>query len=179
MNGKRRSQNEIWKSISSKTSSSSCSDPSRNARNSWTKCAALWMKNWRCNSSLSAWLLAIGYYADQTTSTDGGFGRARAGREYNTIKQQRVVAREEEEDVKGRALFEEWLKMKFSKFSFIAVSGEPRDGLFTYFMDHGIASDRLLVMGAFGRGFISTFFKPSTSDIVLKAIDVPVFISHF
>lgn len=83
-----------------------------------------------------------------------------------------------EEDATGKALFEEWLKMKFSKYSFVTISGDVRDELFTYFMDREGGNNSLLVIGAFGRGWLSTFFKPSASELVLKAVDIPVFISH-
>jgi nucleotide-binding universal stress UspA family protein len=87
--------------------------------------------------------------------------------------------KEEEEDELSKKIFQEWLQLKFTNFSFVTIPGDPRDGLFIYFLEHTEANSSLLVMGTFGRGVLSTFFKPSTSDLILKTIDVPVFISHF
>ena len=82
------------------------------------------------------------------------------------------------ENVFDKSIFEEWLKMKFVDYSFVTIPGDSREGVFTYFMDHRERSNSLLVMGAFGRGLLSTFFRPSTSELVLRAIDIPVFITH-
>lgn len=74
--------------------------------------------------------------------------------------------------------FKEWLEMHFPKVSFLELSGNARDILFEYFMSHNENNDRLLVTGSFGRNFLSTLFKPSTAELVLKAVDLPIFISH-
>jgi len=84
----------------------------------------------------------------------------------------------QEEDPMRDTLFEEWLKMKCSRYSTVTIAGDSRDGLFNYFMDHSGDNNKLLITGAYGRGILSSFFRPSTADLVLKAIDIPVFISH-
>jgi hypothetical protein len=74
--------------------------------------------------------------------------------------------------------FREWLDMHFAKVSFLELKGEARDILFGYFMVHGEQCNQMLVTGSFGRNYLSTFFKPSTAELVLKAVDIPIFISH-
>ncbi len=81
-------------------------------------------------------------------------------------------------DSKENALLKEWLDMHFSKVSFLELTGDVREVLFEYFMTHSQQNNKLLVTGAFGRNFISTFFKPSAAELVLKAIDIPIFITH-
>lgn len=79
---------------------------------------------------------------------------------------------------KQHASFKEWLDMHFSNVSFLELTGEARDILFEYFMARSEQVNQLLVTGAFGRSFLSTFFKPGAAELVLKAVDIPMFISH-
>ncbi len=75
--------------------------------------------------------------------------------------------------------FREWLDMHFAKVSFLELTGDARDILFEYFMVHNDHNNKMLVTGAFGRNYLSTFFRPSTADLVLKAVDIPIFITHY
>ena len=77
-----------------------------------------------------------------------------------------------------KAQFKEWLEMHFSKISFLEITGDAREELFKYFMEHNESNNKLLVTGAFGRTALSSFFKRSTADLVLKAVDIPIFITH-
>ncbi|MCD6012961.1 MAG: hypothetical protein K0Q79_2823 [Flavipsychrobacter sp.] len=79
---------------------------------------------------------------------------------------------------KQNANFKEWLDMHFSNVSFLELTGEARNILFEYFMARSEQVNQLLVTGAFGRSFLSTFFKPGAAELVLKAVDIPMFISH-
>jgi hypothetical protein len=74
--------------------------------------------------------------------------------------------------------FKEWLDMHFSNITLVQQAGDARAALFNYFMEQNEPEKKMLVMGAFGRGLLSTFFKPRTADILLKAADVPLFIAH-
>ena len=78
-----------------------------------------------------------------------------------------------------RALFNEWLAMHFSEVAFVELSGDPQDELFKYFMEQKERNNKMFVTGAYGRSFISSLLKPSAADLVLKAFDFPVFITHF
>lgn len=73
--------------------------------------------------------------------------------------------------------FKEWLDMHFPKVSFLELTGNARDILFEYFLS-GDNPNRMLVTGAFGRNYLSTFFKPGTAELVLKAVDLPIFVAH-
>jgi hypothetical protein len=75
-------------------------------------------------------------------------------------------------------LFVEWLNMHSSTTSFVNLSGNPREMLFEYFMIHNEHNNKMLVSGAFGRNLLSSLFKPGTAELVLKSIDIPVFIAH-
>lgn len=79
---------------------------------------------------------------------------------------------------KQHSYFKEWLDLHFTNVSFLELTGDARDILFDYFMAQNEKQNQLLVTGAFGRNFLSTFFKPSTAELVLKAVDIPIFIAH-
>jgi hypothetical protein len=75
-------------------------------------------------------------------------------------------------------IFNEWLEMKCPDISYVELTGDARSALFTYFFDKEDYFDKILVTGAYGRSILSSFFKPSTADLLLKAIDIPMFITH-
>lgn len=90
-----------------------------------------------------------------------------------------VIENGSDEDYnKERKEFTEWLDIHFGDVSYVEVHGNARDALFNYFMGDE-RNDKLLVMGAFGRNLLSSFFKHSAAELVLKAIDVPIFIAHY
>lgn len=57
----------------------------------------------------------------------------------------------------------------------LVLKGRPEDELFSYFLQK---KDVLIVMGAFGRNFLSSIFHRSTATLLLKTTSLPVFISH-
>ncbi len=79
---------------------------------------------------------------------------------------------------KQHGQFREWLDMHFANVSFLELTGDARDIMFEYFMARSEQVNQLLVTGAFGRNFLSTFFKPGAAELVLKAVDIPIFVSH-
>lgn len=69
----------------------------------------------------------------------------------------------------------ELLTAHYSKVNFIALEGRAADELFGYLL---LKKNTFVVMGAFGRNLLSSFFKPSTAELILKAVDLPIFIAH-
>lgn len=69
----------------------------------------------------------------------------------------------------------EYLKEHYSRIDFKDLRGKPRDELFDFTLREHNAC---LVMGAYGRNWLSRLFKPSTAGLVLKINNLPVFISH-
>lgn len=78
-----------------------------------------------------------------------------------------------------RALLNEWLAIHFSEIDFVELSGDPGEELFKYFMTKEDRNSKLLVSGAYGRSMLSQILKPSTTSLILKVLDMPVFITHF
>lgn len=69
----------------------------------------------------------------------------------------------------------EYLKEHYRLISFKDLHGKPEDELFDYTLHEANAC---LVMGAFGRGWLSSLFKASTAELLIKINNLPVFIAH-
>lgn len=67
------------------------------------------------------------------------------------------------------------LRMHYSSIGFQVLQGKPTDELFNYLLDK---QNTLVVMGAYGRSWLSGLFKPATAGLLLKTINLPFFITH-
>jgi len=68
-----------------------------------------------------------------------------------------------------------WLSVHFSVINIVSLDGDLKTTLFEY-LDSKMFT--IVVMGAYGRSAISQFFKRSSADTVIQALDLPVFIAH-
>ena len=68
-----------------------------------------------------------------------------------------------------------WLQAHFHSAAYHRLHGNSKDELFTYLLNK---ANRLVVMGAYGRSFLSRFFKKSNADMLIRTIDLPLFITH-
>lgn len=69
----------------------------------------------------------------------------------------------------------DYLKMHYSSIGYQVLQGNAADELFGYFISK---KNVLVVIGAFGRSIVSSFFKRSTAELLLKATSLPIFITH-
>lgn len=69
----------------------------------------------------------------------------------------------------------EWFSAHYEDVAFEVLKGEASDELFAYLLDK---KNAIVVLGAYGRGVLSRFFKPSQANLLLKTINLPVFIAH-
>jgi len=69
----------------------------------------------------------------------------------------------------------DWLRSHYRKAYYHGLEGNVKDALFTYFFRK---DNKWVVMGAYGRSLISNLFKKSSADILLRMVDVPIFIAH-
>lgn len=85
-----------------------------------------------------------------------------------------------EEDIvsEDNVFFNQWVAQHCPRASHISLVGNAKDVLFNYFMENDDNADKMLVAGAFGRSVVSRFFTPGTTDLILKTIDMPIFIAH-
>ena len=77
--------------------------------------------------------------------------------------------------VEERHQITEWLKSHYSVINIVTLNGRLKSALFGYLMGK---TNLMVVMGAFGRSAVSHFFKSSSAEPVIKAINLPVFIAH-
>lgn len=68
-----------------------------------------------------------------------------------------------------------WLNAHYSNIDIVTLHGDPKDELFIYLLNK---EDMIVVMGAYGRSWLSQVFSKSEADLVVKSINLPVFIAH-
>lgn len=77
--------------------------------------------------------------------------------------------------VKDKHRIAELLKGHYSKIGYEVLQGDPAGELFGFLLNR---TGCMVVMGAFGRNYLSTLLKKSTGEIVLRSIPMPIFIAH-
>ncbi|HTS44836.1 MAG TPA: universal stress protein [Puia sp.] len=70
---------------------------------------------------------------------------------------------------------EELLRAHYSQVSFQHLAGNAKDELFSYLLGK---EKIFVVIGAYGRSVVSSLFRQSTADLVVKTINLPIFIAH-
>lgn len=70
---------------------------------------------------------------------------------------------------------QEWMKTHYSNCDCKLLQGDVKDQLFSYLLPK---KNVFVVMGSYGRNAISSVFKKSNADIVLKTANLPLFITH-
>jgi nucleotide-binding universal stress UspA family protein len=69
----------------------------------------------------------------------------------------------------------EWLSAHYLHVDFVLLKGDPSDELFGYLLQR---KNAIVVLGAYGRGILSRFLKPSHASLLLRTINLPIFITH-
>lgn len=70
----------------------------------------------------------------------------------------------------------EWLQAHFDTLHFeVRHDGGASDQLFAYLIEK---KNAIVVMGAYGRNEVSNFFRPSHANLLVKTVNLPIFISH-
>lgn len=71
---------------------------------------------------------------------------------------------------------QDWFEKHFSNTEYLTLYGDPKVKLLEFLISH---KNAMVVMGAYGHADLSHIFKKSVAEMILKTIDLPVFISHF
>ena len=77
--------------------------------------------------------------------------------------------------IREKGKIAELLKLHYPNFEFQLLHGKAADELFGYLLGK---KNVFVVMGAFERNVLSGLFSHSTAEIIIKTINVPVFIAH-
>ncbi|MDP4129872.1 MAG: universal stress protein [Bacteroidota bacterium] len=67
------------------------------------------------------------------------------------------------------------VKAHYADVSFHVLQGKAKDELFSYLLGK---QNTFVVMGAFGRSLVSDLFRPSAAGLVVRVINLPIFIAH-
>jgi nucleotide-binding universal stress UspA family protein len=73
-------------------------------------------------------------------------------------------------------LMREFIKRHFLKANFTVVKGDPELEISNYLRNH--SENELVVLGAYQRSELSRWFKISMADILMKELNMPLFIAH-
>jgi len=80
-----------------------------------------------------------------------------------------------EEFNEGHRNMMNWLREHYHFVYYYSLSGDVKDRLFTYFF---MKRKKMIVLGAYGRTVISNLLKKSSSDVLIRMVDLPLFIAH-
>jgi nucleotide-binding universal stress UspA family protein len=85
------------------------------------------------------------------------------------------VRNSEEEAIEEAYKMKEWLSAHYDEVDFTVLKGNASDELFAYLLEQ---KNAIVVLGAYGRGILSRFLKPSHASLLLRTINLPIFIAH-
>jgi len=85
------------------------------------------------------------------------------------------VRQEDDKSIEDSFKMKEWLNEHYPQLEFHLLKGGPTDELFGYLLDR---KNAFVVMGAYGRGMISRFFRPSHARLIMRTLNLPIFIAH-
>jgi len=86
------------------------------------------------------------------------------------------VNKDSDSNISERRRLNEWLQSHYSNIDIVLLYGEPGEELFNYLFDK---EDVFVVMGAYGRSWLSNLFVRSKAHAIVKSINLPVFIAHY
>ncbi|HWB27165.1 MAG TPA: hypothetical protein VG738_16930 [Chitinophagaceae bacterium] len=69
----------------------------------------------------------------------------------------------------------QWLEVHYPYVHEESLKGNPSDEMFGFLLQK---RNKFVVLGSFGRGALSLAVRPSTSLLVLKTLNLPIFIAH-
>ena len=69
-----------------------------------------------------------------------------------------------------------WLRRHYDTVYYNFLKGEVKEELLNYFV---YKPKKMIVMGAYGRSFLSSLFNKSNADVLIRMIDLPIFITHY
>ncbi|HRO47204.1 universal stress protein [Agriterribacter sp.] len=73
-------------------------------------------------------------------------------------------------------LMREFMKRHFPKAAYKVMKGIPETEIINFLKEE--KQSPLVVLGAYQRGMVSRWFRPSMADVLIKELKLPVFIAH-
>ncbi|MES2647914.1 MAG: universal stress protein [Bacteroidota bacterium] len=73
-------------------------------------------------------------------------------------------------------LMKEFMKRHFKDAKYTILKGDPEDAILTFLKKQ--EENTMVVLGAYRRSKVSRWFKPSMADLLMKHLDMPLYIAH-
>jgi nucleotide-binding universal stress UspA family protein len=73
-------------------------------------------------------------------------------------------------------LMKEFMKRHYPKAEYKVVKGIPENEIVRELQEKG--RDIMVVLGAYQRGIVSRWFRPSMADVLIEEVNAPLFIAH-
>lgn len=73
-------------------------------------------------------------------------------------------------------LMKEFMKRHLPQSEYIVLKGDAKNTIIAYLQQQ--TEESLVVLGAYQRGRVSRWFKPSMADVLMKSTNLPIFIAH-
>ena len=78
--------------------------------------------------------------------------------------------------VPDNKLMKEFMNRHFPKAGYTVLKGNPEEEILNYLKLQ--KNNPLVVLGAYQRGMVSRWFRPSMADLLMKKLKLPLFIAH-
>ena len=85
------------------------------------------------------------------------------------------VREKEGEGIEDQYKMKEWLRQHYANVELKVLTGDASDQLFAYLIDK---KNAMVVIGAYGRSMLSRLFRPSHAHLIVKTVNLPIFITH-
>ncbi|MES1213933.1 MAG: universal stress protein [Bacteroidota bacterium] len=96
--------------------------------------------------------------------------------EYNTTEVVYVKSIDDTSHMADNRLMKEFMKKHFPATLYKVLKGFPEQEIVAYLKEQ--KKNSMIVLGAYRRGRVSRWFRPSMADILMKEINAPLFIAH-
>lgn len=87
-----------------------------------------------------------------------------------------VKGMEDNLHIPDNRLFKEFMKRHFPKAKYKVLQGFAEEEIVRYLKDKN--EDSMVVVGAYQRGSVSRWFRQSMADVLMKELNMPLFIAH-
>jgi len=81
----------------------------------------------------------------------------------------------EENTIEDQFKMKEWLGQHYTDVEFKVLKGDASDQLFGYLLEK---TNAMVIIGAYGRSMLSRFFRHSHAHLLVKSVNLPLFIAH-
>lgn len=78
--------------------------------------------------------------------------------------------------VPDNRLMKEFIKRHYPRAAYTVLKGDAESQILLHLST--LQDDPMVVLGAYDRGMVSRWFKPSMADVLMKSLQFPLFIAH-